>query len=43
MANYSRLKRQTEHVQTELNNMLVKKNSLNEIIKEGTFTKGFKN
>ena len=39
---YSRLSRQTDHGQTELNNMVVKKSSLNEINKEGTFTQGFK-
>ena len=39
---YSRVKRQTDHGQTELNNMLVKKIALNEINKEGTFTQGFK-
>ena len=41
-AKYSEVKRQTDHGQTELNNMLVKKNVLNEINKEGTFTQGFK-
>ena len=30
------------HGQTELKNMLVKKNVLNEINKEGTFPQGFK-
>ena len=30
-------------VQTELSNMLVKKNVLNEINKEGRYTQGFKN
>ena len=39
---YSEFKRQTDHGQTELSNMLVKKNVLNEINKEGTFTEGFK-
>ena len=34
--------RQADHGQTELSNMLVKKNVLNEINKEGTFTQGFK-
>ena len=35
--------RQTDHHgQTELKNMLVKKNVLNEINKEGTFPQGFK-
>ena len=34
--------RQTDHEQTELSNMLVKKNVLNEINKEGTFPQGFK-
>ena len=39
---YSEVKRQTVHRgQTELNNMLVRKNVLNEINKEGTFTQGF--
>ena len=39
---YSEVKRQTVHGgKTELNNMLVRKNELNEINKEGTFTKGF--
>ena len=39
---YSEVKRQTVHGgQTELNNMLVRKNVLNEINKEGTFTQGF--
>ena len=36
------MKRQTDHGQAELNNMLVKKSVLNEINKEGTFIKGFK-
>ena len=39
---YSEIKRQTDHGQTGLSNMLVKKNILNEINKEGTFTQGFK-
>ena len=39
---YSEFKRQTDHEQTELSNMLVKKNVLNGINKEGTFTQGFK-
>ena len=34
--------RQTDHEQIELSNMLVKKNVLNEINKEGTFPEGFK-
>ena len=34
--------RQTDHGQTELSNMLVKKNVLNEINKEGTFPQSFK-
>ena len=34
--------RQTDHEQTELSNMLVKKNVLNEINKEGTIPQGFK-
>ena len=38
---YSEVKRQTDRGQTELSNMLVKKNVLNEINKEGTFTQGF--
>ena len=38
----SEVKRQTDHGQTELSNMLLKKNVLNEINKEGTFTQGFK-
>ena len=33
---------ETDHGQTELNNMLVKKSSLNEINKEGTFTQAFR-
>ena len=41
-ARTTRLKRQTDHGQTQLNNMLVKKSSINEINKEGTFTQGFK-
>ena len=39
---YSEVKRQADHGQTELSNMLVKKNVLNEINKEGAFTQGFK-
>ena len=39
---YSDVKRQTDHGQTELSNTLVKKNVLNEINKEETFTQGFK-
>ena len=40
----SEVKRQIVHKgQTELNNMLVRKNVLNEINKEGTFTQGFNN
>ena len=39
---YPKVKRQTDHGQAELSNMLVKKNVLNEINKEGTFTQGFK-
>ena len=38
----SSVKRQTNHGQTELTNMLVKKNVLNEINIEGTFAQGFK-
>ena len=34
--------RQTDHEQTELSNMLLKMNVLNEINKEGTFAQGFK-
>ena len=37
-----KVKIQTDHGQTELSNMLVRKNVLNEINKEGTFTQGFK-
>ena len=37
-----RVKRQTDHGQAELNNMLVKKSVLNEINKKWTFTQGFK-
>ena len=40
---YSRVKRQTGHGQTELNNIIVNKSVLNEINKEGAFTQGFKN
>ena len=36
------VKRQTDHRQTELDNMLVNKSVLNEINKEGTFAQGFK-
>ena len=39
---YSEVKRQKDHGQTELSNMLVKKNVLNEINKEGAFNQGFK-
>ena len=39
---YSEVKRQTDHGQTELSNMPVKKNVLNETNKEVTFTQGFK-
>ena len=39
---YSEVKRQADHRQTELSNILVKRNVLNEINKEGTFTQGFK-
>ena len=35
---HSEIKIQTDQGQTELSNMLVKKNVLNEINKEGTFT-----
>ena len=38
---YSEVKRQTVHRQTELSYMSGKKNLLNEINKEGTFTQGF--
>ena len=41
-ARTTRLKRHTGHGQTQLNNMLVKKSSINEINKEETFTQGFK-
>ena len=40
---YSLVKRQIDHGQTELNNILVNKSALNEINKERTFTQGFKN
>ena len=39
---YSEVKRQTVHGKTELGNMLVQKNVLNEINKEGAFSQGFK-
>ena len=39
---YSEIRRQTDRGHTGLSNMLVKKNILNEINKEGTFTQGFK-
>ena len=39
---YSEVKRQTDHGQTELSNIPVKKNVLNETNKEVTFTQGFK-
>ena len=46
IAKYSRVKgqtaRQTDHGETELNNMLVKKSVLNEINKVGILTQGFK-
>ena len=42
IAKYSEVRRQTHHEQTELSSMLVKKNVLNEINKEGAFTQGFK-
>ena len=42
MTKYSEVKRQTDHRQTGLSNMLVKKNILNEINKEGIFTLGLK-
>ena len=38
----SKVKRQTDHGQTELSNMLVKKDVLNAINKEGALTQGFK-
>ena len=38
---YSEVKRKADHGQTELSNMLVKKNVLSEINKEETFTQGF--
>ena len=37
IAKYSRVKRLTDHGQTELNNMPVKKGVLNEVNKERTF------
>ena len=37
----SEVKRQTDHGQTELSNMLLKKNVLNEINQEGTFSQDF--
>ena len=39
---YSKPSRQTDHGQTELNNMVAKKSPLNEINKEGTFTQDLK-
>ena len=39
---YFEIKRQTDLGQTGLSNMLVKKNILNEINKEGTFNQVFK-
>ena len=39
---YYEIKRKTDHGHRELSNMLVKKNVLNKINKEGTFTQGFK-
>ena len=42
IAKYSGVKKQADHEQIELSNMPVKKNVLNEIKKEGTFTQGFK-
>ena len=42
IAKYCEVKRQTDHGQTGLSNMLVKKNVLNEINKGGAFTQGFK-
>ena len=39
---YLLVKRQIDHGQTELNNILVNKSALNEINKEGTFSQGFK-
>ena len=39
---YSEVTSQIDHGQTELSNMLAKKNELNEINKEETFTRGFK-
>ena len=42
LAKYSRVKRQTDHGQTKLNNLVVEKSVLNEINKEGTFIQGFK-
>ena len=43
LTKYPEVKRQmTDHGQTELSNMLVTKNVLNEMNKEVTFTQGFK-
>ena len=42
IAKYSEVKRQTYHGQTELSNILVKKNVWNEINEEGAFIQGFK-
>ena len=42
MTKYSEVKRQTDHRQTGLSNMLAKKNILNEINKKGIFTQNFK-
>ena len=42
IAKYSRVKRQTDRGQTDLNKMLVKKTVLNAKNKVGTFTQGFK-
>ena len=39
---YFEVKKQTDHRQTELSKMLVKKDVLNKINKGGTFTQGFK-
>ena len=42
LTKYSEVKVQTDHGQTELRNMLVKKDVLNEINKGGTFTQSLK-
>ena len=42
MTKYFEVKRQADYGQTKVTNMLVKKNVLNAINKEETFTQGFK-